>query len=268
MKVSPKAIAEKAVSKQLDLLLQLQSLDSELDGIYEVRGVLPEEIADLDDEIAGINVRIQKIESDVKAVERDIQEKKQARKDANNMIGKYEEQLKNVRNNREFEAIQKELELQQLEIQVLEKRVKEDQLKIEQKQEQISMAKSLMESKEKDLKSKQQELDQLSSEFKDTEKKFLQKRDKIVPQVEDRLYKYYQRLRQHLNNGLAVVKVKNGVPEGGNIVIPPQMVAEIKQRKKIIIDEHSGQILAGVDEIQEEEVEAPKKRRTTRKKTS
>ena len=119
--------------------------------------------------------------------------------------------------------------------------------------------------KKKDLESKQQELEQLASEFKETEKKYLQKRDKIVPQIEERLYKYYQRLRGHLKNGLAVVQVRNGVPEGENIIIPPQMIAEIRQRKKIIIDEHSGRILAGVEDVPEED-EKPKKRRTTRKK--
>ena len=255
---------QKTVAEKLDVLLRLQTIDSELDDIKKIRGALPEEVSDLEDEIAGYQTRYDKFEGDVKALEDEIDGYKNAVKESEALIKKYEEQQMNVRNNREYDAITKEVELQQLEIQISEKRTREAYVKIEQKNEQVASTKELIEQRQKDLESKQQELDKIVAESEADEKSLLNKREKVAKEIgeaDQKLLDYYEKLRASLSNGLAVVKVVRGAAEGCNIIIPPQRIVEIKDKKRIIFDEYSGRILADVEEVEVEEEVKPKRGR-------
>ena len=256
---------ENTVAKKLDALVKLQSIDSELDELIKVRGALPDEVMDLEDEIAGYQTRIEKQNKELSSLEEGINNNKSAIKDAEKLIKKYEEQQMNVRNNREYDAITKEVELQQLEIQILEKRIKEAYEKIELKKEEIASTKETLSERTKDLESKKGELDVITKESEDDEKKLLKDREKAAKNVEDRILKSYEKVRENMRNGLAVVPVKRGACGGCFNIVPPQKQAEIREQKKIIICEHCGRIMASVED--EIVVEEPKpKRRTTKKK--
>ncbi|MCX2745273.1 hypothetical protein OO013_15450 [Mangrovivirga sp. M17] len=260
---------ERTVAQKLDALIKLQTIDSELDEIKKIRGALPEEVGDLEDDLEGLKTRKAKQEAKIEELEAEINKRKSGIKESEALITKYKDQQNNVRNNREYDAITKELELQELEIQVHDKKIKEASNKIEQVKSEIETTTALIEDKEADLQEKKKELEALTSESEEDEKKLLKDREKAVKDIEDNLYRYYERLRKHLTNGLAVVTVKNGAAQGCNIVIPPQKIAEIRERKRLIIDEHSGRILAGVDdepEFQSDTIKKPK-RRTTKRKT-
>ena len=174
---------QKSVAEKLDILLRLQTIDTELDDIKKIRGALPEEVSDLEDEIAGYQTRHDKFEADVQGLEEDIENHKIAIKNSETLIKKYEEQQMNVRNNREYDAITKEVELQQLEIQISEKRTKEAYAKIEQIKEQIASTQELIDQRKKDLESKQQELDKIIAESEADEKSLMNKREKVAKEL-------------------------------------------------------------------------------------
>lgn len=253
---------ENTVAKRLENLVKLQSIDSERDELVKVRGALPDEVMDLEDEIAGYQTRVDKQNQELSELEVSIANNKSAIKDAEKLIKKYEEQQMNVRNNREYDAITKEVELQQLEIQILEKRIKESYDKIEQKKEEIEKTREILSERTKDLESKKSELDVITKESEADEQKLLKDREKATKNVEDRLLKSYDKVRQNMRNGLAVVPVKRGACGGCFNVVPPQKQAEIREKKKIIVCEHCGRILADVQDEVEEEVKP--KRRTKR----
>jgi len=166
---------------------------------------------------------------------------------------------KNVKNNREFDAITKEIELQELEVQICEKRIKEAKDRIDAKKAEIASIEELINDRLKDLENKKNELKGILGENEEEEKKLLTDREKATKKIDDKLLKHYARLRSSLTNGLAVVRVVRGAAEGCNIIIPPQKIAEIREKKKIVIDEHSGRILADVDLGSMEEEAKPKK---------
>lgn len=257
---------ENTVAKKLEALEKLQALDSKIDEIKKIRGALPEEVQDLEDEIAGYQTRIEKQGEEQKNLEESIAANKAAIKDAEKLIKKYEEQQMNVRNNREYDAITKEMELQQLEIQILEKRIKESHEKIDAKKEEMEETKSTLSEREKDLKSKKEELANIVKESEADEEKMAKDRAKATKNVEERLLKSYDKVRKNMRNGLAVVPVKRGACGGCFNVVPPQKQAEIREKKKIIVCEHCGRILSDVEDVIEEEVKP--KRRTTRKKAT
>ncbi|WPP53103.1 zinc ribbon domain-containing protein [Catalinimonas niigatensis] len=254
----------KTVADKLDILLTLQNIDLELDDIKKIRGALPEEVSDLEDEITGYQTRMDKFENDVENMEQDIASNRAAVKKAEDLIRKYGEQQMNVRNNREYDAITKEIELQNLEIQISEKRIKEGYAKIEAKKGEIDTTKELIDHRTKDLESKRQELEKIIADSQEDEEKLVKEREEVVQEIidmDEKLYRYYEKLRTSLSNGLAVVKVKRGAAEGCNIIIPPQRLVEIKEKKRIIFDEYSGRILADVED--EEVEEEPKGRRAS-----
>ncbi|MEP1095633.1 MAG: C4-type zinc ribbon domain-containing protein [Cyclobacteriaceae bacterium] len=258
---------ENTVAQKLEALEKLQKIDSKIDEIKKVRGALPEEVQDLEDEIAGYQTRFDKQSQDQKDLEDGIAANKAAIKDAEKLIKKYEEQQMNVRNNREYDAITKEVELQQLEIQILEKRIKESYEKIEGKKEEAEATKTTLGERKKDLEGKKGELDTITKESEADEQKIAKDRKKAEKNVEERLLKSYDRVRKNMRNGLAVVPVNRGACGGCFNIVPPQKQAEIREKKKLIVCEHCGRILADVlDEIVVEE-EKPK-RRTTRKATA
>ena len=252
---------ENNVAKKLDALTHLQDIDSKLDSIIKVRGALPDEVRDLEDEIAGYETRLEKINQEIKDCETEIADKKLAIKECQKLIKKYQDQQMNVRNNREYDAITKEMELQELEIQISEKRIKEAQAKIEAKNTDIAEVTEIMNERNKDLKSKKNELSTLTSESEEEEKKLLKEKEKAEKSVDDRLLLSYKKIVANARNGLGVVSVKRGACGGCFNVVPPQRQADIKERKKIIVCEHCGRILADVEGITTEEVKKPVRRR-------
>ncbi|MCE7862431.1 MAG: hypothetical protein DYG99_02705 [Bacteroidetes bacterium CHB5] len=247
------------VAQKLEALVKLQSIDSKLDELKKLRGDLPDEVQDLEDEMEGYRTRLGRFEGEQKELEDIIKKNKEGIKEAEKLVKKYNEQQKNVKNNREFDAITKEVELQELEVQICEKRIKEAKEKIDAKKAEITGIESIIKDREEDLKTKKDELNSILSESQEEEKKLLAEREKAVKKIEDKLLKHYTRLRNSLSNGLAVVRVVRGAAEGCNIIIPPQKIAEIREKKKIVIDEHSGRILADVDLGSIEEEPKPKK---------
>jgi len=214
----------------------------------------------------GYKTRQGKFEADLKELEETIKKNKEGIKEAEKLVKKYNEQQKNVKNNREFDAITKEVELQELEVQICEKRIKEAKEKIEGKKAEINTIDNFIKERTEDLENKKNELSDILGESQEEEKKFLSDREKAAKKIDEKLLKYYERLRGSLSNGLAVVRVVRGAAEGCNIIIPPQKIAEIREKKKIVIDEHSGRILADVDMGSMEEEPKPKKAAPVKRK--
>lgn len=247
------------VTQKLEALVKLQSIDSKLDELKKLRGDLPDEVQDLEDEMEGYKVRLGRFEGEMKELEEAIKKNKEGIKEAEKLIKKYNEQQKNVKNNREYDAITKEVELQELEVQICEKKIKEAKEKIDAKKAEIGSIETLIKDRNQDLDNKKGELQDILKESEEEEKRLLAEREKAVKKIDEKMLKHYDRLRKSLTNGLAVVRVVRGAAQGCNIIIPPQKIAEIKEKKKIVIDEHSGRILADVEvEVMDEEVK-PKK---------
>ena len=259
---------ESTVAQKLEALTKLQSIDSQLDEIKKIRGALPEEVMDLEDEIAGFETRVNNHNSSVEEMELSITNNKTAIKDSEKLIQKYEEQQMNVRNNREYDAITKEMELQQLEIQILEKRIKEGYTKIEAKNEEIADTKNTLDERKNDLESKRAELENITTESAEEETKLLKTRDKASKGLEERLFTSYNKIRGNVRNGLAVVPVQRGACGGCFNVVPAQKQAEVREKKKLIVCEHCGRVLADVEEVIEEEKKPTRTRRKTTKKVA
>lgn len=240
---------EQTVEQKLESVLKLQSIDSKIDDIKKVRGDLPEEVRDIEDEIAGFQTRINKYNDEIKEQDDVIQNLKNGIKDAEKLIKKYEDQQQNVRNNREFDAIAKEIEFQQLEIQLCEKKIKEAGYKIDLRKKDIESTSEALSLRKGDLEAKKGELDVIIAEGEEEIAKLMKDRDGAAKKVEERLLMSYNRLKNNFRNGLAVVMVKRDACGGCFNQVPPQRQAEIKERKKIIVCEHCGRILAGVEAI-------------------
>ncbi|WP_010230411.1 zinc ribbon domain-containing protein [Gillisia marina] len=244
---------EVTVEEKLRALYDLQLIDSRIDEIRNVRGELPLEVEDLEDEVAGLNTRIQKHDTDLEVIDNDIKTKKILIEDAKASIKKYAEQQKNVRNNREFNALSKEVEFQELEIELAEKHIKEYRASIEQKKEVIGQTKEKLEDRQKHLAHKKGELDEILAETQKEEDMLTKKSNDFETQIESRLINAYKRIRNNVKNGLAVVPVERGASGGSYFTIPPQVIVEIASRRKIITDEHSGRILVDEDLAKEEQ---------------
>ncbi|GAB3513501.1 zinc ribbon domain-containing protein [Spirosoma knui] len=242
---------ELTIAQKLDALLKLQSLDSQLDELIKIRGGLPEEVRDLEDDIAGFETRIGKFQAEIKTLEEEIERNRVAKKDAEKLITKYKDQQMNVRNNREFDAISKEIELQSLEIELADKRINEAQFRVRGKEEEIKTTQNALNERKEDLKAKKQELDQITAESQEEEKAIIDQRDEQATTIESRLLNSYNKIRSNALNGLAVVMVKRGACGGCFNVVPPQRQADIKDKKKIIVCEHCGRIFADVEGVPE-----------------
>ena len=243
--------AEITVEEKLRALYDLQLIDSRVDEIRNVRGELPLEVEDLEDEVEGLKTRLEKLTSELEIINNEISNKKNLIEEAKGLIKKYGEQQKNVRNNREYNSITKEIEFQELEIQLAEKHIKEHKAQIEQKKDVIAQTKERVGERETHLKHKKDELNGILAETEKEEQMLLEKLVEFQNQIDDRLVNAYKRIRNNLNNGLAVVPIERGASGGSFFTIPPQVQMEIAARKKIITDEHSGRIL--VDPILAEE---------------
>ena len=234
---------EVSIAEKLDSLFELQKIDSEIDRIRTIRGELPLEVRDLEDEIGGLETRVGKIQDEIKELDNEIAERKNASKESETAITKYKERQNNVRNNREFESLSKEIEYQELEIKLLEKRSKEAKIKIEGKKEILDEAQARLEMRKSDLSIKQKELDDIVSETQKDEDKLMKASEAAKKNIEERLIFAYSRLRDNAKNGLAVVQVMRGSCGGCFNKIPPQRQLDIVTKKKILVCEHCGRIL-------------------------
>ena len=258
-----KATAKKdlSISDKLDSLFNLQKIDSEIDRIRIIRGELPLEVEDLENEIIGLETRTGKIQGEIDELQLDITNRKNSSKEADAAILKYKERQNNVRNNREYESLSKEIEFQDLEIKLNEKRTKEGLIKIESKNEVLTEATERFDMKKAELETKKSELDNIISSTQKDENKLIKASNEAKKGIEERLVVAYQRLRGNSKNGLAVVelvygeKSKSGHQDascGGCFnKIPPQRELDIVTKKKIIICEHCGRILMPTDTEEE-----------------
>ena len=244
---------EITVEEKLRALFDLQLIDSRIDKIRDVRGELPLEVEDLEDELAGMNTRLEKLVDGIEVIENDISNKKNQIEESKGLIKKYTKQQDNVRNNREYNSLSKEIEFQELEIELDEKHIREFKAQIEQKNEVVEETKSRLKTREDHLKHKQGELDEILAETEKEEEALLKKSTSYEKKIEERLVKAYKRIRSNAKNGLAVVAIDRGASGGSFFTIPPQIQMEIASRKKIITDEHSGRILVDLDLATEEE---------------
>lgn len=234
---------ELSVEEKLKILYELQSVDSKVDNIKTLRGELPLEVQDLEDEIEGLETRINNLHKEVEEIDSMIVRKKQEIKEAETLIKKYEDQQSNVRNNREFDSISKEVEYQKLEIELCEKRIREFTQQGKDKKVAIEQAKTLLDERSIDLKNKKTELDDIISETQKEEDELNRRSEAYAEMIENRLYSAYKRIRANARNGLAVVTVKRDACGGCFNKIPPQRQLDIKIRKKIIVCEYCGRIL-------------------------
>ncbi len=244
---------ELSVEEKLHLLYELQRIDSEKDKIKTLRGELPLEVQDLEDEIAGLETRIDKLQGDVKTLQATISNKRNDIINSEGLIKKYKEQQNNVRNNREYDSLSKEIEYQTLEIELSEKRIKEYTEEISEKNKLIEESNVKLEERQGDLKNKKKELEDITSETRKEEEVVNKKSTEISKQIEPRLLTAYKRIRNNAINGLAVVTVQRDSCGGCFAKIPPQRQLDIRSRKKIIVCEYCGRILVDVDNEQVEE---------------
>lgn len=258
-----------SVENKLEALYRLQTMLSEIDKIKTLRGELPLEVQDLEDEIEGLTIRIGKIEEDIKQTNAEIATRKNDIEAAKASIDRYKEQLDNVRNNREYDTLSKEIEFQTLEIQLNEKKIGEGNRFIEGKREEMQRSTALLNERRSDLEVKRSELNEIVAETRAEEEKLRDKAKDLEETIEPRLLTAFKRIRKNSRNGLGIVYVQRDACGGCFNKIPPQRQLDIRMRKKVIVCEYCGRILidpelAGV-EIVKAPVEEKSKRR--RKKT-
>jgi len=232
-----------SVEEKLRALYRLQTADSKIDNIKTLRGELPLEVQDLEDEIAGLETRITKFKDEIIELEKTISERENKIVENNTLIKKYAEQQNNVRNNREFDALSKEIEFQELDIELQNKKNNEAKKTIENKQEIIKESEEKINTKKENLVHKKDELDNIIAETKKEEEELLLESKKIETVVEERLLTAYKKIRTNARNGLAVVPVQRDACGGCFNKIPPQRQLDIKSRKKIIVCEYCGRVL-------------------------
>lgn len=238
---------EQTIEQKLKALYELQTIHTKIDRIRQVRGELPMEVADLEDDVAGLETRIQKIKNELDDLEDEIVTRKNLIKDSQANIKKYEAQLNEVKNNREYDAISKEIEIQGLDIQVSEKKIREFGYEITSKTTIFEKAQADLDARRADLDAKKEELGTITAETEKEETELTTAADKAQENIEERLLIAYNRLRKNAKNGLAVVTIQRDSCSGCFNQIPPQRQSDIRQRKKIIVCEHCGRIL--VDEV-------------------
>ena len=234
---------EISIEKKLIALYNLQQIDSQVDKIRIIRGELPLEVQDLEDEIVGLETRIDNYVQEAMALEKSITEKKNAIKDSHALIKKYEEQQMNVRNNREYDSLTKEIEFQNLEIQLSEKRIREFQQAEETQKIEIEHYQKVLSDRKNDLDIKKNELDDIVAETEKEENALIKNSEENRKFVEERLITAYTRIRKNARNGLAVVQIERDACGGCFNKIPPQHQLDIRMHKKIIVCEYCGRIL-------------------------
>ena len=262
--------ADMSVEQKLKNLYSLQTKLSEIDEIKTLRGELPLEVQDLEDEIEGLSHRLHKYEEEIEHIKGDIAYKQESIKEAQAMMTRYQSQLEDVRNNREYDNLSKEIEFQSLEIELLRKKINDAERLINLKTGDLEKGRAALETRQQDLDQKKAELDEIVADTKADEEKLREKAKAIETTIEPRLLTAFKRIRQSSRNGLGIVYVQRDACGGCFNKIPPQRQLDIRMRKKIIVCEYCGRImidpeLAGV-KIERPE-EKPKRRVSRRKKT-
>ena len=246
---------ELTVNDKLRLLYELQQIDSQLDEIKILKGELPIEVSDLEDELAGLNTRVAKLENNIAEIQEEVKNHQTQIKESEALIVRYEKQLDSVKNNRECDALNKEVALQKLEIQLSEKKIKEIKVQEKEKNDILVITKERLSAKEVDLENKKVELKEIISRTEKDEEKIKAQSEKQAKKIEERLLKAYNKIRASYRNGLAVVPVERNACGGCFNHIPPQTQLEIGLSKKIIACEHCGRILIDKSVVTEEVLE-------------
>ena len=241
-----------SMQEKILALYELQKIDSKIDEINKVKGELPLEVQDLEDEMAGMTTRIEHVNAEIEELNSLIKQRKREVDQAKIMIGNYKEQQNNVRNNREFDAITKEIEYQELEIELAEKRLKEYAAGIKAKKLQLEEAENLSKERAADLAAKKAELESIEVETAPQVAEYEAQRERVLAKIDERLVAAYERIRRNVRNGLAVVTVKRDACGGCFNRIPPQRQVDIRQGKKIIVCEYCGRILVADPEAAQE----------------
>ncbi len=240
-------VADFSVEEKLIALVRLQKIDSKLDEISILKGELPIEVKDLEDEIEGLHARQTRIEEEINGIQEFVESKKAGIKEAEELIAKYEKQSDNVKNSREFDAINKEIEMQQLEVKLCEKHIKDATEDVAEKAKSLESAKKAIASKETNLNGKKGELEKIISETEKEEQQYSGVAAKAREAVEERLLMSYDRIRNNYRNGLSVVAIERESCGGCFHAIPPQKQSEIKLHKKIMVCENCGRVLVDAD---------------------
>ena len=262
-----------SVEEKLKTLYQLQTTLSSIDEKRAMRGELPLEVQDLEDEIAGLDTRIEKIQNEIKDYQSAITMKKGEINEAQSYVDRYQKQLDEVKNNREYDTLTKEIEFQTLEIQLCEKKIKEALIRIDERNHDLEQAAALKEDRLVALADKKSELDEIMQETREEEEKLKAKAKEYETKIEDRLLTSFKRIRKNARNGLGIVYVQRDACGGCFNKIPPQRQLDIKMHKKIIVCEYCGRImidpeLAGVKIDAATGEEKPKRKRAIRKTTT
>ncbi len=258
------------VEKKLEALFELQSTLSQIDEKRALRGELPLEVQDLEDEITGLSTRIEKIQKEIAEFQTAISQRKGEIAEAEASVARYNQQLNEVKNNREYDMLSKEIEFQTLEIELCNKKIREALSRIEERETVLKQNQELVEDRKQVLEEKKGELDEILQETKEEEDKLKSKASELEMKIEPRLLTSFKRIRKNARNGLGVVYVQRDACGGCFNKIPPQRQLDIKMHKKIIVCEYCGRILidpelAGVKTVTTTE-EKPKKRSSRSKR--
>ncbi len=246
--MSEKENKEITVNEKLFALYKLQVIDSKIDELRRLRGDTPLKVKDIEDEVMGLKTRKENVENEIKVLKEQISEKKNIIKEAKDKLKKYSEQQNKVRNNREFEALSKQIEYEELEVQLSDKRIKEYNAQVKEKQENLDAIINDIKEKEIDYDSAKSELDDIVVETEKDEQYLKDIRTGIEEKIEKRLLKAYLRIRKGGHNGLAVVRIHREACGGCFNKIAPQRQIDVATHKKIIVCEFCGRILVD-DEI-------------------
>lgn len=236
-----------AMEQKLRTLYHIQQTDTKIDKIHLLRGELPLEVQDLEDEIAGLRTRIENAEKEIREIDAVNADHRNAIEQSRLDVAKYEEQRNNVKNNREYDSLSKEIEYQELEQRIAEKRIKENNVLIEEKQQVKEEASRTLAARESDLVEKKKELETIVEETAKEEEALNKERAELVRMVDERMVVAYDRVRANAHNKLAVVTVKRDACGGCFNKIPPQRRLDIAESKKIIVCEYCGRILVSSD---------------------
>ena len=265
---------ELSVEEKLDALYQLQTTLSSIDEKRALRGELPLEVQDLEDEIAGLHTRVEKIQNEIADFEYAVSQKRGEIADAQASVERYKSQLDEVKNNREYDTLTKEIEFQSLEIELCNKKIKEALIKVEEKKHDLEHTEAVIKDREIALTEKKSELDEIMQETREEEELLKEKAKELETRIEPRLLTSFKRIRKNARNGLGIVYVQRDACGGCFNKIPPQRQLDIKMHKKIIVCEYCGRIMID-PQLAKVKVEAPeaddkgkKSKRTTTRKTT
>lgn len=268
--MAKKEAKEMSVEQKLQALYELQTTLTAIDEKRALRGELPLEVQDLEDEIAGLDTRIEKIDTEIKEFQSAITMKKGEVQEAQANLERYNNQLNEVRNNREYDSLSKQIDYERLEVELCNKKIKEATDQVAYRTNDLEIAKTEREERQKDLDEKKSELEDILAETREEETMLKERAKDLELKIEPRLLSSFKRIRKSARNGLGIVYVQRDACGGCFNKIPPQRQLDIKMHKKIIVCEYCGRILidpelAGV-KVENGKAEKPKRKRSTRRK--